>query len=184
MTSNMKTAIQMAGAGGVYRGAAALAVAAMLSIPGAFAQEVAAPPAAVPSDSSEIQQFCTNIADAARDQRYVLQKQELEKLQAGVNERIAELEKRRDEYQKWLKLRDEFLNQAKLNLVDIYKVMKPDSAAAQLALVDTVTAAAIIMKLPPRQSSLILSEMKKDEAAVITNILSSAGDPTTKKDPS
>lgn len=49
----------------------------MLAIPGAFAQEVAAP-AAAPVAGDEVQQFCTNIADAARDQRYVLQKKELE----------------------------------------------------------------------------------------------------------
>jgi flagellar motility protein MotE (MotC chaperone) len=40
------------------------------------------------------------------------------------------------------------------------------------------------MKLPPRQSSLILSEMSSDKAAVLTNIISSASDSTTSKEPS
>src|SRR6187551_1302086 len=51
----------------------------------------------------EVQQFCGNIVDSARDQRYLLQKQELEKLQGDINTRITELENRRAEYQDWLK---------------------------------------------------------------------------------
>lgn len=35
------------------------------------------------STQDEIQKFCTNIADAARDQRYLMQKQDLEKLASG-----------------------------------------------------------------------------------------------------
>jgi flagellar motility protein MotE (MotC chaperone) len=158
-------------------------ICAMLTIPGAFAQEVAAPVAGS-GTSDEIQQFCTNIADAARDQRYVLQKKELADLQAGVNERITMLEKRRAEYEDWLKRRDDFLKQAELGLVDIYKTMKADAAAGQLELVNPEIAAAIVMKLPKRQSSLILSEMTPEKAAVLTNIISSASDPNTSKEPS
>ncbi|MFP5076348.1 MotE family protein [Rhizobium sp. YIM 134829] len=159
-----------------------LAAAALLSIPGAYAEDVAAPVTGE-GDGSEVQQFCTNIADAARDQRYLLQKKQLEDLQASVDQRIALLEKRRDEYQDWLKRRDDFLKQAELNLVGIYKTMKPDAAAEKLTLVRPEIAAAIIMKLPPRQSSLILSEMPGEKAAVLTNIISSATDPNTSKEP-
>jgi len=158
-------------------------ICAMLGMPGAFAQEVTAPVEAN-GTSDEIRQFCTNIADAARDQRYVLQKKELADLQAGVNERIGVLEKRRAEYEDWLKRRDDFLKQAELGLVDIYKTMKADAAAGQLELVNPEIAAAIVMKLPPRQSSLILSEMSPDKAAVLTNIISSASDANTSKEPS
>jgi len=47
-------------------------------------------------------------------------------------------------------------------------------------------AAAIIMKLSPRQSSLVLAEMDPQKAAVVTNIIASASDPNTSKskDPS
>lgn len=48
----------------------------LLSIPSAFAQEHA--PAGDITSQDEIKQFCTNIAEPARDQRYLLQKQELE----------------------------------------------------------------------------------------------------------
>ncbi|WP_085031689.1 MotE family protein [Ensifer aridi] len=162
---------------------ASLAGALMLAMPGAFAQDVTAPPAE-DATASEIEKFCTNIADAARDQRYLLQRKDLEALQASVDERIATLEKRRAEYEDWLKRRNDFLKQAELGLVDIYKTMKPDAAAGKLEMVRPEIAAAIVMKLPPRQSSLILSEMSDDKAAVLTNIISSASDPNTSKEPS
>lgn len=156
----------------------------MLSIPGAFAQEHSPAGDITPSSQDEVKQFCGNIADPARDQRYVLQKQELDKLRADVDTRIAELEKRKAEYQDWLKRRDDFLKQAEAGLTDIYKKMKPDAAAVQLQDVKTEVAAAIIMKLGPRQSSLILNEMDPQKAAVLANIIASASDPNTSKDPS
>ncbi|TDW36861.1 flagellar motility protein MotE (MotC chaperone) [Rhizobium azibense] len=159
------------------------AVAVLLSIPGAFAQE-AARPAGDLSSEEEIKQFCTNIADPARDQRYLLQKQELEKLRADIDARMAEMDKRKAEYQDWLKRRDDFLKQAQAGLTDIFKNMKPDAAALQLQEVKIEVAAAVIMRLGSRQSSLILNEMDPLKAAVIANIIASASDPNTSKDPS
>ena len=155
----------------------------MLAIPGAFAEER---PVITTTKASadEIREFCTNIADAARDQRYLLQKQELENLQKDVDERIKTLEARRAEYEDWLKRRNDFLNSAEAGLVEIYKKMKPDAAAAQLAALDPEIASAIVMKLAPRQSSTILGEMPADKAAVLTRIIASASDPNTSKDPS
>lgn len=160
----------------------AMAVVA-LSIPGAFAQEQPSPRGEMTSHE-EIKQFCTNIADPARDQRYLLQKQELEKLRADVDSRIAEMNKRKEEYQDWLKRRDDFLKQAEAGLTDIYKKMKPDAAASQLQEVKIEVAAAVIMRLNATQSSLILNEMDPQKAAVIANIIASASDPNTSKDPS
>ena len=59
-----------------------------------------------------------------------------------------------------------------------------DAAAPQLQEVNPLLAAAIIMKLPARQSSLILSEMEAEKAAMVAAIMSSAADPNTSKDPS
>ncbi|MCM2472812.1 MotE family protein [Rhizobium sp. CG5] len=132
----------------------------------------------------EIQKYCTSIADPARDQRYLLQKQDLEKLQADVDSRIAVLEARKVEYEDWLKRRNDFLVQAEAGLVEIYKKMKADAAAPQLEEVNVGLAAAILMKLPARQSSLILSEMDAGKAGAVASIMSSAADPTTSKDPS
>lgn len=155
--------------------------AVMLTIPGAFAQEAQKQPSDPASSQDEIRQYCTNIADSARDQRYLLQKQELEKLQADVDARIAVMDKRKAEYEDWLKRRDDFLAKAEAGLVDVYKNMKPDAAAASLNEVKVTTAAAIIMKLSSRQSGLILSEMDPQKAAVVTNIMSMATDPNTSK---
>lgn len=159
------------------------AAAVLLSMPGAFAQEVSQPVASNITQD-EIRQFCTNIADPARDQRYLLQKQELDKLRADIDARIAEMDRRKAEYQDWLKRRDDFLKQAEAGLTDIYKKMKPDAAALQLQDVKVEVAAAVIMRLGARQSSQILNEMDPQKAAVIANIIASASDPNTSKDPS
>ncbi|OWW05357.1 flagellar protein [Rhizobium sp. R72] len=160
----------------------AMAVVA-LSIPGAFAQEQPTLKGEMTSQE-EIKQFCTNIADPARDQRYLLQKQELEKLRADVDSRIAEMNRRKEEYQDWLKRRDDFLKQAEAGLTDIYKKMKPDAAASQLEQMRIEVAAAVIMRLNPSQSSLILNEMDPKKAGNIASIIASASDPNTSKDPS
>ncbi|GAK70204.1 hypothetical protein RRU01S_10_00430 [Agrobacterium rubi TR3 = NBRC 13261] len=136
------------------------------------------------TSGQEIQQYCTNIVDQARDQRYLLQKQDLEKLQADVDNRIAVMEARKAEYEDWLKRRNDFMQQAEANLVNVYKTMKADAAAPQLEQVNPGLAAAIIMKLPPRQSSLILAEMDAKKAATVASIMSSATDKTTSRDPS
>lgn len=155
----------------------------LVALGGARAQE---PVQAVTANSTqdEIQQFCTNIADAARDQRYLMQKQELEKLQSDINERITVLEERKAEYQDWLTQRQDFLQKAEAGLVDIYKTMKADAAAPQLQQAPPILAAAIIMKLPAKQSGLIMAEMDPQKASVIAAIMASAADPNTSKDPS
>jgi flagellar motility protein MotE (MotC chaperone) len=162
-----------------------LAFAAMLmssAVANAEDAHGSAAPAGISAD--EIQQYCSNIVDPARDRRYLIQTQELQKLQAGVDERLKALEARKAEYQDWLQRRNDFLQKAEASLVDIYKNMKPDAAAPRLAAVDTNIAAAILMKLTPRQSGLILSEMAADKAAKLTGIISSASDSTTSKSPS
>ncbi len=151
----------------------------MLLVPQVNAQQ----PATVSelSTQDEIQKFCTNIADAARDQRYLLQKEELEKLQADVDSRMKTLEERTAEYQDWLRRRNDFLARAQAGLVEIFKTMKPDAAAPQLEEMRMEIAAAIIMQLPPRQSALFLSEMDPQKAGMISTIISSASDPRTSK---
>ena len=161
--------------------ALAAAGAVLLTIPGALAQQAAQPVADPSSSQDEIRQFCTNIAEPARDQRYLLQKQALEKLQSDVDARIAIMDKRKAEYEDWLKRRNDFLAKADDGLVEIYKNMKPDAAAASLNDVKINISAAIIMKLKASQASLILSEMDPQKAATVTNIMASASDPNTSK---
>ena len=134
-----------------------------------------------PVEQSEVERFCSNIADAARDRRYQLQAEELKKLQAEVDKRIALLEERKTEYETWLKRREVFLARAEEGVVQIYSRMKPDAAAERLAVMNTDLAAAIMMKLDARKASVILNEMESKVAAELTRIIASAArreDPT------
>ncbi|MFD9902298.1 MotE family protein [Mesorhizobium sp. NPDC059025] len=136
---------------------------------------------APPSDESEVQRFCSNIADAARDRRYSLQAAELKQLQTEVDKRIGALEEKRAEYEEWLKRREVFLARAEDSLVKIYSGMKPDAAAERLAGTNVELAAAILMKLDARKASVILNEMDTKAAAALTGIMGSAArrvDPT------
>lgn len=154
------------------------------TLSGAMAQEEQKPKPAAKTAREEIKAFCANIADSARDQRYLLQKEELVKLQAQVDDRMGQLDKKRVEYETWLKQRNEFLQKAEAGLVDIYKGMPADAAAGQLNLVNPNLASAIIMRLSPRQSSLILAEMEPEKAAALTEIISAAGSRNAQRNPS
>jgi flagellar motility protein MotE (MotC chaperone) len=127
-----------------------------------------------PTDESEVQRFCSNIADAARDRRYALQAQELAELQAGIDQRMKALEEKRAEYEIWLKRREVFLARAEDGVVQIYAGMKPDAAAERLAIVNADLAAAILMKLDSRKAGVILNEMDQKAAATLTGIMASA----------
>jgi flagellar motility protein MotE (MotC chaperone) len=161
-----------------------LGIGPMAAMSAEESQQKSSPKPAVKTAREEIRAFCANIADAARDQRYALQKTELEKLQAQVDERIAILEKRKSEYEDWMKKRDAFSKQAEAGLVDIYKKMAPDAAAQQLELIDPNLASAIVMKLNPSKSSLILTEMEAKKAALVASIISAASSRSTSRDPS
>ncbi|WP_292897013.1 MULTISPECIES: MotE family protein [unclassified Nitratireductor] len=125
----------------------------------------------------EVERFCANIADAARDRRYALQAMELEKLKGEVDERIAALEQKRADYEGWLQRRNVFLAQAEAGIVEIYASMRPDAAAERLAEVRVELAAAILMKLEPRTAGIILNEMNSKSAATLTTIIASAARP-------
>ncbi|MFD2058162.1 MotE family protein [Mesorhizobium calcicola] len=125
-------------------------------------------------DQSEIERFCSNIADAARDRRYALQAQEMKQLQAGIDQRMKALDEKRAEYETWLKRREVFLARAEDGVVQIYAGMKPDAAAERLAIVNADLAAAILMKLDSRKASVILNEMDQKAAATLTGIMASA----------
>jgi flagellar motility protein MotE (MotC chaperone) len=127
-----------------------------------------------PDDQSDVERFCSNIADAAKDRRYALQTEELKQLQGQVDDRIKALEAKRAEYESWLKRREVFLARAEDGVVKIYTNMKPDAAAERLANLDVDIAAAIMMKLDPRKASLILNEMDDKAAAALTTIMVSA----------
>jgi flagellar motility protein MotE (MotC chaperone) len=130
----------------------------------------ASPQAAVPADS-DVALFCSNVSDPAVDARLAWQLKELEKAESLLRERIAEVEAKRAEYEKWMALRDEFLKKAEAQVVEIYSRMKPDAAATQIAGMADETAAAVLAKLSPRSSSAIFNEMDTARAAHLADLL-------------
>lgn len=130
------------------------------------------PPSEAPA--GEIERFCTNIADAARDRRYAIQTRELEALQADIDQRIRQLEEKRAEYQAWLEKREAFVALAEGNVVEIYASMRPDAAAERMEQLRGELAAAILMKLEARQAGTILNEMETKSAALLTSIMASS----------
>jgi flagellar motility protein MotE (MotC chaperone) len=130
---------------------------------------------------TEIERFCSNIADAARDRRYALQTEELQALQRELDKRMKLLEEKRAEYEAWLKRREDFLARAKQGVVKIYSGMRPDAAAERLAEMDPVLAAGILMQVDSRKAGVILNEMERKAAARLTGIMAAASrrtDPT------
>lgn len=140
----------------------------------AVAQSKPRAPERLVDGANVAQQYCFNIADAAKDARYAWQKKTLADIELELNKRIALLDQRTAEYQKWLARRDEFIRNAEDNVVKIYAGMKVDASATQLALMNEEAAAAVLSKLNTRNASAILNEMEPGKAARLTMIITGA----------
>lgn len=127
--------------------------------------------AAAAPNENEIAQFCSNVADPAVDARLAWQLKALEQAENKLRERIAEVEAKRAEYEKWMALRDEFLKKAEASMVEIYSRMRPEAAATHIAGMSDETAAAVLAKLSPRNSSAIFNEMDSARAAHLADLL-------------
>ncbi|QTL06005.1 MotE family protein [Aquabacter sp. L1I39] len=143
--------------------------------PAAYAppSEQSAPVQATPvaigaPDNENALQYCSSIVNAAADARYVRQKEALAAMEKQIQERIAQLEAKRTEYQDWLQRREAFLKKADETLVQVMSQMRPDAAAAQLTAMSEDAAAAVLSKLSPRVASAILNEMDPARAARLT----------------
>jgi flagellar motility protein MotE (MotC chaperone) len=68
-------------------------------------------------------------------------------------------------------LRDEFLKKAEASIVEIYSRMRPEAAATQISGMADETAAAVLAKLAPRNSSAIFNEMDSARAARLADLL-------------
>lgn len=121
--------------------------------------------------TEEARQYCVNIRDAAADARFAWQKATLEALDQRIDEKIAALEKKRAEYEIWLKRREDFLAAAREDVVSIYARMRPEAAANQLTNLDDQMAAAVLARLNARASSAILDEMEPARAAQLASTL-------------
>jgi flagellar motility protein MotE (MotC chaperone) len=152
-----------------------------IEAPGLLGQQVDAEPTGTvgpvrkPVETgTEIERYCSNIADAARDRRYALQAEQLQALQQEIDKRMKRLDEKRAEYESWLKRRENFLAKAQDGVVKIYSGMRPDAAAERLAEMDPTLAASILMKVDARKAGVILNEMERKAAAMLTGVMAAA----------
>ena len=124
----------------------------------------------------DIEKFCTNIADPARERRYAIQKAELQSLREEIESKIKVLEEKRAELQMWAERREQYSAQASADLVDVYAKMRPDAAAQRMEKLPGELTAALLSKLNARAAGTILNEMSADRAAMVTVIMAAAAD--------
>lgn len=129
----------------------------------------------VSGQKNDIERFCSNIADAARERRYALQKAELEELSGQIQKKIKVLEEKRAELEKWVEQRENFSEAANAGLVEVYGKMRPDAAAQRMEKLPSELSAALLTKLSPRNAGEILNEMSAERAAMVTVIMAAAG---------
>ena len=118
--------------------------------------------------------YCENIIDVAAEARAAFRLKKLQELEQQVEMRIKLLETKRAEIESWLVKREKFVDTAQKQLIEIYRRMRPDAAALQLAALNEMTAAAVILQLKPRTASTILNEMDPKLAARLASFVSYA----------
>lgn len=125
---------------------------------------------------SPAQQYCSSIMDTATAAQIAQQTRNLEAAQKQLDDRIAVLTEKAEVLKSWIKLREEFSARATDYLVQMYTKMKPDAAAAQIAAMDEMIAAAVMSKLTPKVSGLIMTEMSAEKAARLSAVIAGAGE--------
>ena len=136
------------------------------------------------ANPSAYQAYCENIGDAADEARDAIRMQYLTELETRIDKRITALEEVRKGVEKWMKRREEFIDSAQRNLVDIYSAMRPEAAAQQISILDDETAASILLKLKPRTASAILNEIPPAKAARLASVIAGAAKTQMTKDKS
>ncbi len=125
-----------------------------------------------PTFEKDFHKFCFNNGDAAQDAKNVWQAKKLAEMEKKLKKVILQFEKKQAEYKKWVERREAFVSKMTLSLVAIYSIMEPDTAAAQISLVDYDTAISILIKLKPREASAILNEMSPQKASRLVSVIS------------
>ncbi len=118
--------------------------------------------------------YCESFRDVASEARFGWQASRLEELQTEVANATDKLESERQRLQRWVDRRDRFINRANEQLIAIYQKMKPDVAAGHISELEDETAAALLLKLQPRVTSLIFNEMTAARAARLVSLISGA----------
>lgn len=123
------------------------------------------------SAESEIARYCGNVAPSAAEARLAWQMKRLAEMETHVRQALDELGKREDETREWVLKREQITRAATDDLVGIYSKMSAESAAAELAAMDDVLAASVLMKLKPQAAAVILNEMDPDHAGHLTTMM-------------
>lgn len=126
-----------------------------------------------PSGGALAQAWCASIVDPAQEARAAWQAKKIAELEQRLEAQIARLEARRKEYLEWFEKQEEQRRKAEDSVVSIVSRMKPDAAAAQLAVMDESSAASVLSRMNPRTASVILNEMTAAKAARIADVISS-----------
>ncbi len=126
-------------------------------------------------DNSGVKQFCTNVSASAADARLAWESKRIAVLEQELKTKTDELTAKTAELNVWVAKREAFLKKADDTIVAIYTRMKPESASAQIQVMDDSTAAALLTKLNPRTASTILNEMEPTRAAKLTDLMSNGG---------
>lgn len=166
-----------AGAGNFVRVAtfSVALLASGLSCSGLADAQQAARPADAVTGHTLAERYCSNITDAAQDARFAWQAKTISDMEKELDKRISTIDEKSAELKAWVEQREKFLEMANEGLVEIYSIMRPDAAALQLEAMNEVTAAAIVMKLPPKVAGAVLSEMEAEKAARMTATIAGAG---------
>ena len=127
-----------------------------------------------PHDVGDGQNYCVNFSDEAQEAQLAWRLKKIEELEAGLSKRMDALEKAKADVTRWMAKREAFLELARASLVEIYTRMRPDAAAQQLAALDDMMAAAILMKLKAKVASLILAEIEAERAAQLARVIAGA----------
>jgi flagellar motility protein MotE (MotC chaperone) len=133
-------------------------------------------PPAPRQELSPAQQYCSSILDATSAAQIAQQTRNLQTAQKEIDNRIALLTAKAEVLKSWMKLREDFAARATDSLVQIYSRMKAEPAAAQLAVMDEMTSAAIISKLAPKIASPIMAEMDVAKAARLSAVIAGSGE--------
>lgn len=137
------------------------------------------PPANAPAAVG--QSYCSNVGDKAADARFAWQAAKIKEMSAELDVRIAKLEGRIGELKSWVEKREKFMELGNEALVKIFSSMRPDAASEQLTKINDLTAAAIVMKLKPRDASAILNDMDPQRAARLMSTIAGAAQATASK---
>lgn len=128
-----------------------------------------------PSEAEKLAgRYCESVSDKAADARFALQMKEMQAMEAQLKQKISELGVAAENYKTWLERRNVFVAKVNDSLVQIYNRMQPEAAAKQFTVMDDVTAAAIMSRLEPQVSSVILGEMASERAARLLSVMTDA----------